>query len=138
MFSFVLKRSHVIPVYKNGLRSDSSNYRPISLTNILSKVYEKSVAKYLLSYLISNKLIYAYQSGFLPNHSPTHQLAEICHRIVSNLTKSTATNIVFADISRAFDRLSHRGLYSKFDLYDFSKDIKNWLLSFLSGRLQRT
>ena len=138
IFPSVWKKSHVIPIHKKDSRSIPSNYRPISLTSILSKIFEKAVVKYLLSYLLSNSLIYQYQSGFLPKHSPTHQLTEICHRIVSNLKDGLAATIVFADISRAFDRLSHRGLYSKLDLYGFSQSVKDWLLSFLTGREQRT
>ena len=49
-----------------------------------------------------------------------------------------STTIVFADISRAFDRLSHRGLYAKLDLFGFSTAIKDWFYSFLTGRRQRT
>ena len=137
-FPSVWKRANVVPIHKKDSRSDPSNYRPISLTSILSKIFEKAVVKYLLIYLLINNLIYEYQSGFLPKHSPTHQLLEIYHCIVSNLKDNMATSIVFADISRAFDRLSHRGLYCKFDLYGFSTDIKDWLFSFLTGRAQRT
>ena len=137
-FPSVWKRSDVIPIHKKGERSDPCNYRPISLTSILSKVLEKAVAKYLLSYLTSNNLIYKFQSGFLQNHSPAHQLTEICHHVYSNLKDKAATTIVFADISRAFDRLSHRGLYRKLDLYGLSNGMKDWLLSFLTNREQRT
>ena len=136
-FPSVWKLSNVIPIHKKESRSDPSNYRPISLTSTLSKVFEKSVSSYLLSYLLSNNLLYEFQSGFLPKHSPTHQLIEIYHTIASNMNNHTATSIVFADISRAFDRLSHRGLYAKMDLYGFSKPVKDWLISFLSERKQR-
>ena len=137
-FPAIWKKSHVIPIHKKDSRNNPSNYRPISLTSILSKVFEKAVLKYLLSHLLGNDLLYEFQSGFLPNHSTSHQLIEICHRIAANIKDHKATTIVFADISRAFDRLSHRGLYSKFDLYGFSNSVKNWLYSFLTGRVQRT
>ena len=94
-FPSVWKLSNVIPIHKKDSRSDPSNYRPISLTSTLSKVFEKSVSSHILSYLLSNNSLYEFQSGFLPHHSPTHQLTEIYHTIVSNLNNRFATSIVF-------------------------------------------
>ena len=137
-FPDLLKSSTVIPIFKKGVRSDPKNYRPISLTSIISKVFEKAVLKYLLPYLLTNNLITDKQAGFLPKHSTSHQLVEICDSISSNLKHGLATTIVFADISRAFDRLSHRGIYCKLTQYGFSPSIRDWIHSFLTGRQQRT
>ena len=46
--------------------------------------------------------------------------------------------MIFADISRAFDRISHRGLICKLRTYGFSAELRSWIFSFLSGHLQRT
>ena len=128
----------MVPVHKKGNKQDPRNYRPISLTSVFSKIFEKCVLKYLLEFLLSHDLIYDYQSGFLPQHSTASQLCEIYNKIVFNIDSHLATSIIFCDISRAFDRLSHRGIYSKLVLYGFSSCIRNWILSFLTGRKQRT
>ena len=47
-FPVVWKDANVVPIFKKGSRSDPQNYRPISLTSILSKVFEKAVLGYML------------------------------------------------------------------------------------------
>ena len=108
------------------------------MASILSKVFEKALLKYLLSYLLENNLITKNQAGFLPQHATTHQLIEISDTIVNNLKSKLASTIVFADISRAFDRLSHNGIYCKLSQYGLSEKLRRWLLSFLINREQRT
>jgi len=58
IFPAVWKRSLVVPIFKKGSKTEPINYRPISLTSIFSKIYEKSVLKYILDYLLTNNLIY--------------------------------------------------------------------------------
>jgi hypothetical protein len=54
---------------KKGDASLPSNYRPISLISCVGKIMERVVYKNVDNYLVRNKLIYEYQSGFLPKHS---------------------------------------------------------------------
>ena len=137
-FPNIWKHSTVIPVHKEGAKNDPTNYRPISLTSILSKIFEKTVLRYLLPYLLNNNLISSKQAGFLPKHSTSHQLIEICDVVVNNMKNGLATSIVFADISRAFDRLSHKGIYVKLNQYGLSRVLRDWIFSFLNDRQQRT
>ena len=51
--------------------------------------------------MLEHKLLYKFQSGFVSDHSTSHQLIELDHKI---------TVAVFCDISKAFDRLWHKGL----------------------------
>ena len=87
---------------------------------------------------VENKLINEYQSGYLPNHSTTAQLVEIYHRIAYNIEHNDATSIIFADMSRAFDKLSHKGLKCKLNQYGLSLSLSNWIMNFLGNRRQRT
>ena len=43
------KVAHIVPVYKKGLRNNVSNYRPVSLLNIIGKVLEKCIFQYVFS-----------------------------------------------------------------------------------------
>ena len=56
--------SNVTPVFKIGISSDVSNYRPISLTSLFSKVFERIVKQQMLTYLLNYKLITTQQFGF--------------------------------------------------------------------------
>ena len=99
------KIAHVIPLFKNGDKSLPSNYRSVSLLSCVSKIFEKIVFKNIFNHLHKNKLLYKFQSGFIPGLSTTHQLLEIYHTILTALDSKCFTSITFADVSKAFDRV---------------------------------
>ena len=59
----------MIPLFKQGERSDLNNYRPFSVTPIVSKVFEIIIYNHLYGYLTQNDLISGHQSGFRSLHS---------------------------------------------------------------------
>ena len=67
-FPYVLKEARVFPIHKGGPSENPSNYRPISILPIVSKVIEKHVAKHLFAYLNKYKLLHEAQSGFRKHH----------------------------------------------------------------------
>ena len=69
IFPDVLKAARVFPIHKGGPSEDPSNYRPISILPIVSKVIEKHVTKHLFAYLKKYKLLHEAQSGFRKHHS---------------------------------------------------------------------
>ena len=64
----------LLPLYKKGEKSCFSNYRPISLLNITSKICEKVVFKHVFNFIHDNNLIMLLQSGFIPKYSTVNQL----------------------------------------------------------------
>ena len=59
------KLAHIIPIFKGkGLRSDIKNYRPASLTPVLSKVLEHIFKDKLLAYNSANHLQDPNKHGF--------------------------------------------------------------------------
>ena len=57
------------PIYKKGSLTEASNYRPISLLPLISKVIEKVIHDQTSAFLNSRHFLYNYQSGFRKNHS---------------------------------------------------------------------
>ena len=72
IFPNKLKLAKVIPIYKKDDPTQVTNYRPISLLPVLSKVIEKTIAKQLAGYFEDNKLFNQNQYGFRPGHSTEH------------------------------------------------------------------
>ena len=68
-FPKVFKTAKVFPIYKHGAKTDTSNYRPISVLSLLSKPLEKHLHKHMLKHLNDNKLLHPNQLGFREHHS---------------------------------------------------------------------
>ena len=73
------KCSNVTPVFKAGDKSLVSNYRPISLLSIPSKILERIVHRRLLQHLISNSILSPWQFGFRPHSSTQEALLTATH-----------------------------------------------------------
>ena len=63
------KTACVAPIFKQGSKDDRSNYRPISVLPVVSRLFEKLVYNQLYDYLDKNKMIFSDQSGFRALHS---------------------------------------------------------------------
>ena len=132
------KMSNVSAIFKGkGSENDPSNYRPISITSCIGKILEKIIFKYLYNYLQENNILTKYQSGFRPKDSTVNQLLEIYHTIIENLDNQKDIKFIFCDVSKAFDKVWHKGLLHKLRKYGISGNMLNWLNSYLSGRQQR-
>lgn len=131
------KSSGLIPVPKKGEKTSPSNYRPIALLSNISKIQERIAFKNLFNYLHENDLLYKYQSGFLPQHSTVFQLVDIYHNICQCFDNHQFSCMVFCDISKAFDRVWHKGLIFKLRQYGIRGDFLNWLTDYLEGRQQK-
>ena len=71
------KKANVIPVHKKGNKQLVSNYPPVSLLPICSKIFEKLIFDCIYDFLDQNRLLNANQSGFRPGDSCIHQLIAI-------------------------------------------------------------
>ena len=131
------KLANVIPVFKKGDKTDVSNHRPISLLSCIGKVFERCVFKHLHNYLITNNLITSVQSGFTPKDSAVYQLTDIYNTFVKAIDDGKEVRVVFCDISKAFDRVWHRGLLFKLRRMGISGSLLSWFSSYLDQRKQR-
>ena len=107
------KQANVTPIHKKNDRSDVSSYRPISLLSAVSKVLEKIVHKYLFNFFRDNNVITPFQSGFVPGDSTVNQLIDIYNTFCKALDEGKEVRAIFCDISKAFDRVWHKGLLFK-------------------------
>ena len=103
------KDGNITALHKKGNRSLPSNYRPISLLCQAGKSMERCVHKVLYNYINEHKLLTPFQSGFVPGDSTTFQLLHTCHMFCEAVDGGKEVRVVFCDISKAFDRVWHRG-----------------------------
>ena len=129
------KVSSVVPVFKNvGERSTATNYRPVSLLSVVSKVFEKLVNNRIVDHLEKCNLFSDFQSGFRSSRSTADPLTVVSDRIARAFNRSGATQAVALDISKAFDRVWHAGFLPELTSYGSSGQIFGLISSFLSNR----
>ena len=129
------KSASVVPIFKNsGDRSDPSNYRPISLLPIISKIFEALINDALVSHFESNQLFSDNQYGFRSSRSTADLLTVITERFYRALDGGGEASIIALDISKAFDKVWHAGLLHKLRSYGVSGNVFKVIESFLSNR----
>jgi sarcosine oxidase/L-pipecolate oxidase len=116
----------VVPIFKNkGNKSSTDNYRPVTLLNCVSKVFERLVYDVMLQYFLRNDLLYEFQSGFIPGHDTQKQLLSIVHMIQCNSENRMVTRGVLLDIAGAFDVVPHFLLLKKLECYGIKGAVFN-------------
>ena len=127
------KISLVVPIHKQGERADPSNYRPISLLSIISKVLEQHIASKLRSILsISDQ-----QWGFMPGRSTTGAILSAMHDWHEHLDKGADVQAIFFDLQKAFDSVPHGPLIDKLISLNVPTALVSWISSYLYNRKQQ-
>ena len=129
-----MKLAEIIPLYKKGEKFYMENYRPISLLITISKLLEKCVYKRLYGFLDKNKILYKKQYGFRSNHSCEQAIQDLCSHILINKEKNLITTVIYLDLSKAFDTLSHELLLKKLELYGIRGICNKWFESYITNR----
>ncbi len=99
-----------MPIFKKGGLKYCNNYHPISLLCCISKVFEKLIFNHIYSYLRCHGLINEHQSGFTQGDSTINQLIAICNKLYKNIDYGNEILAVFLDLTKAFDKVWHKGL----------------------------
>ena len=129
------KVANVVPVHKKGAKDHVENYCPISLLPIVSKVFERCVLNSIKDHLY--QVISSKQLGFCTGRSCVANLLEALDHIGSLLDSGSQVYTIYLDMSKAFDKVSHRRLVHKLIQAGFGGNLLNWFCSYLSGRRQR-
>ena len=127
----------VTPVFKKGSRTLPSNYRPVSLTCIISKVFERIIASNIMKHLEENNILNDLQYGFRHGRSCETQLISLVNDLTINYDRSLQTDLIITDFAKAFDVVPHRRLLYKLNWYGIRGTTSQWIQSFLSNRIQR-
>lgn len=130
------KESIVIPIFKSGKTSDKSNYRPISLVNNFTKIFEKALNFRLQNFLNKHNIISDNQYGFRPKMSTCDAVYRLTSIINDSLHSNKKCITVFLDLAKAFDTVPHLGLLQKLENIGIRGRVLDVFASYLQNRTQ--
>ena len=136
MFPQEMKVAEVVPIYKSGDSRLVSNYRPVSVLPLFSKIYEKLMYNRLLSFIEKNNLFYKFQFGFRSKHGSNLAQVILIYKILSALDKGNLVLGVFLDLKKAFDAVNNAILLNKLYKYGVRGVTFKWLTDYLKDRKQ--
>ena len=131
------KTSSVVPIPKKPRAEHSSDFRPISLLRIISKVLEHHFFKFINSHLAENHPLSNCQWGFQPGKSTVSALIECTHDWFLQLEKQKEIGAVFFDFRKAFDTVPHQPLLDKLHRIGLDPHITTWIHNYLAERYQK-
>ena len=134
----LLKTNNATPIHKKADKLDCNNYRPISLSSNISKIYEKCMPTRLTNFLRINKLFFSHQFGFRNGYFTSHAVTSLTEMIRKALDEDKFACGVFTDLQKAFDTVDHDILLSKLNHYGIRGASYQWFKSYLTGRQQYT
>ena len=130
------KAQTITPVFKKGSKAKPENYRPISLTSHIIKIFGRVVRKKMVDHLEANQILCKNQHGFQKGRSCLTQLVAHIDIILKNFLEGNDTDSIYLDFSKAFDKVDHKILLDKLYSCGIRGKLLNWLRSYLSNRNQ--
>jgi len=137
--SYVPRRwcqSRAIFIPKNNVtnKNEPKAFRPICLSNILFKIYEKLIQNYLELIQIYPQKLSNRQHGFRPNYSTLTALSSLIDYIETGFDLKQHTVAVFLDIHGAFDNINPERALNILDTWGTPKQITNTLRNYYDKR----
>lgn len=131
------KRAFICPIPKMSRPRVCADYRPIALTCVLYKIFERIVSRHMISYLELNRKFNPLQSRFRRGMGTQTALLNIVDDIRCAADDREVTVLVLFDFSKAFGTVEHRLLLEKLHSLGFSGATCEKIASYLKNRQQR-
>ena len=103
----------ICPIYKNGDKMDTNNYRGITLQNVTCKIYGDILNTRLMKWIEINHKLCEEQNGFRSNRSCEDHIYALNSIVNMSLAEGKQVYSCFADFSKAFDRVDRNSMWYK-------------------------
>ena len=131
------KLANVSPIHKKGSRVMASNYTPVSLTCLASKLMGSIIRDAMVQHLLESDLCTTAQHGFTNGRSCLTNLLETFESWTEDVDKGYSVDVIFLDFQKAFDKVPKKRLLQKFSAYGIEGKLLCWIEDFLSDRRMR-
>ena len=133
----IFKMAFITPVLKPGApKSETSSYRPVSLTSHLIKTFERVLKKVLQNHLEVTLALNDQQHGFRSRRSCLSQLLSHYNEILKGMEEGGNVDTVYLDFSKAFDKVDIGILCHKMRELGIHGNLAIWIFNFLTNRKQ--
>ena len=119
-FPDILKNAIIKPIFKKDDKNDISNYRPISILPVISKIFERATLNQLIEYFEKYDLINCFQHAYRKFHGTVTCLFELLNEIYHLIDIKKKVAIVSLDLSKAFDTINHTLLLKKLKSFNLN------------------
>ena len=113
MVPHIFKVANVTPIHKGSTRYKPEQYRPVSLTSHVMKVFERVIKKKIVTHLTENHKFNHGQHGFRSGRSTQTQLLSHLGDIYEAIQEGKRIDTIYLDFAKAFDKVDHRILMRK-------------------------
>ena len=131
------KEANIIPLFIKGSRNKSVNYRPVSLTSVISKLLETIIRDHMMDFLVKHKLINTSQHGFLKARSCLTNVLCYFEEITKWVDEGSPVDVIYLDFQKSFDKVPHQRLILKLKSHGMRNSIINWIEQWLTDRRKR-
>jgi hypothetical protein len=133
-------RSNIFSLYKSGDKHLPENFRPISLTPIIIRLYERLLLPKIWHILDTNQIIHPFQAGFRKNHGTLDCLYWFTQHLNRKFTSKRSYRVkpflpvVFLDLKKAFDKISVPLMLKKLHACGIRGNLLHFFHAFLTCR----
>lgn len=136
IFPDSLKKAYIVPIHKSGSKNECGNYRPISILNSISKIFEKAINIRIKNFISKTIGFDQNQYGFLENSGTESAITATLEQIYDALDEGHFVGAVFIDLTKAFDVVNHSRLVNFLDKLGIRGNCNLLLKSYLTNRTQ--
>ena len=133
-FPDAAKIASVRPIYKKKCRNTTENYKPVSVLNTFSKVYERYIHNSLIPYI--NKCLSEFVAAYRKCYRSSHALIRLVENWKKELDNKKYVGAILMDLSKTFDCIPHGLLIARKGTYGFSENALTFFFSYLKQQKQ--
>jgi hypothetical protein len=135
------KSACITPVPKIAAAVNCSDFRPISITPVLSRLLEKLITRDILYSMLTSPALAELltdQYAFRPTGSTTAAIIAILSDLTHLINIHPYVHVIGLDFSKAFDTVRHSTLMEKLAAFPIDDQVYNWIANYLCNRTHCT
>ncbi len=130
-----LKTATIVPVPKCSTVTGLNDYRPIALTPVVMKCFERLVMAHIKDSI--DVTVDSHQYAYKKNRSTDDAISSVVHTALTHLeSRNSNVRLLFLDFSSAFNTIIPQSLVQKLSSLGLRPTLGNWVLDFLTNRPQ--